>query len=154
MQSENDTVWSTAVELAGLWKLESARATLEATLKQTDSRRVRKYAAIDSLIAMGGEQTRKFFDEQIQNPQVSYPLKSALIKGQLKIQPQLAARRAVHLMRSIPKGQEPNALFSAFIANKGALQALTKELQNSKLPEDAALKGMQLAESAPRDRRL
>ncbi|MEC8656175.1 MAG: PVC-type heme-binding CxxCH protein [Verrucomicrobiota bacterium] len=149
MQSENDTVWSTAVELAGLWKLESARANLEVTLKQTDSRRVRKYAAINSLIAMGGEQTRKFFDEQIQNPQVSYPLKSALIKGQLKIQPQLAARRAVHLMRSIPKGQEPNALFSAFIANKGALQALTKELQNSKLPEDVALKGMQLAESAP-----
>ncbi|MEC7401228.1 MAG: hypothetical protein VX821_04470, partial [Verrucomicrobiota bacterium] len=149
MQSENDTVWSTAVELAGLWKLESARANLEVTLKQTDSRRVRKYAAINSLIAMGGEQTRKFFDEQIQNPQVSYSLKSALIKGQLKIQPQLAARRAVHLMRSIPKGQEPNALFSAFIANKGALQALTKELQNSKLPEDVALKGMQLAESAP-----
>ena len=149
MQSENDTVWSTAVELAGLWKLESARANLEATLKQTDSRRVRKYAAINSLIAMGGEQTRKFFDEQIQNPQVSYPLKSALIKGQLKIQPQLAARRAVHLMRSIPKGQEPNALFSAFIANKGALQALTKELQNSKLPEDVALKGMQLAERRP-----
>ena len=48
MQSENDTVWSTAVELAGLWKLESARANLEITLKQTDSRRVRKYAAINS----------------------------------------------------------------------------------------------------------
>ena len=72
-----------------------------------------------------------------------------MIKGQLRIQPQLAARRAVNLMGSIPKGQEPNALFSAFIANKGATQALTKELQNSNLPEDVALKGMQLAESSP-----
>ena len=40
-------------------------------------------------------------------------------------------------------------LFSAFISNKGATQALTKELENSELPEDVALKGMQLAESAP-----
>jgi putative heme-binding domain-containing protein len=149
LQSENDTVWSTAVELAGLWKLESARTNLEVILKQTDSKQVRKNASINSLIGMGGEKTRKFFDEQIQNPQVSYPLKTTLIKGQLKIQPILAARRAVNLMSSLPKGQEPNALFSAFIANKGATKALTKELQNSKLPEGVALKGMQLAESAP-----
>ena len=149
LKSENDTVWSTAVELAGLWKLESARANLETTLKQSESKQVKKNAAINSLIAMGGEKTRKFFDEQIQNPQLSYPFKVTLIKGQLRIQPQLAARRAVNLMASIPKGQEPNALFSAFIANKGATQALAKELQNSNLPEDVALKGMQLAESSP-----
>ena len=149
LKSENDTVWSTAVELAGLWKLESARTNLEATLKQSESKQVRKNAAINSLIAMGGEKTRKFFDEQIQNPQLSYAFKVTLIKGQMRIQPQLAARRAVNLIGSIPKGQEPNDLFSAFIANKGATQALTKELQNSNLPEDVALKGMQLAESSP-----
>ena len=149
LKSENDTVWSTAVELAGLWKLESARLDLETTLKQSESKQVKKNAAINSLIAMGGEKTRKFFDEQIQNPQLSYPFKVTLIKGQLRIQPQLAARRTVNLMSNIPKGQEPNALFSAFIANKGATQALTKELQNTNLPEDVALKGMQLAESSP-----
>ena len=44
----------------------------------------RKNAAINSLIAMGGEKTRKFFDEQIQNPKVSYPLKSILIKLDIK----------------------------------------------------------------------
>jgi putative heme-binding domain-containing protein len=149
LQSENDTVWSTAVELAGLWKLESARTNLEVILKQTDSKQVRKNAAINSLIGMGGEKTRKFFDEQIQNPKVSYPLKSLLIKGQMKIQPMLAARRAATLLRNLPEGQEPNDLIAAFISNKGATQALTKELQNGKLPEDVALKGMQLAESAP-----
>ena len=108
LQSENDTVWSTAVELAGLWKLESARTDLETILKQTDSKQVRKNAAINSLIAMGGEKTRKFFDEQIQNPKVSYPLKSILIKGQMKIQPILAARRAVNLISEPSEGQEPN----------------------------------------------
>ena len=55
LKSENDTVWSTAVELAGLWKLESARANLETTLKQSESKQVKKNAAINSLIAMGGE---------------------------------------------------------------------------------------------------
>jgi len=149
LQSENDTVWSTAVELAGLWKLDSSRTTLETILKKPDSKQVRKSAAINSLLAMGGEKTRKFFDEQIQNPQVSYPLKSRLIKGQMKIQPILAARRATTLLRNLPRGQEPNDLIAAFISNKGATQALTKELENTKLPEDVALKGMQLAESAP-----
>jgi hypothetical protein len=134
LQSKNDTVWSTAVELAGLWKLDSARPNLETILKQTDSKQVRKNAAINSLIAMGGEKTRKFFDERIQNPEVSYPLKSILIKGQMKIQPILAARRAVTLLRNLPEGKEPNDLIAAFIANKGATQALTKELQNGKLP--------------------
>ena len=149
LQSENDTVWSTAVELAGLWKLDSSRTTLETILKKPDSKQVRKSAVINSLLAMGGEKTRKFFDEQIQNPQVSYPLKSRLIKGQMKIQPILAARRATTLLRNLPRGQEPNDLIAAFISNKGATQALTKELENTKLPEDVALKGMQLAESAP-----
>ena len=149
LQSENDTVWSTAVELAGLWKLDSSRTTLETILKQTDSKQMRKSAVINSLLAMGGEKTRKLFDEQIQNPQVSYPLKSRLIKGQMKIQPILAARRATTLLRNLPRGQEPNDLIAAFISNKGATQALTQELENTKLPEDVALKGMQLAESAP-----
>ena len=149
LQSGNDTVWSTAVQLAGLWKLDSSRTTLETILKNPDSKQVRKNAAINSLLAMGGEKTRKFFDEQIQNPQISYPLKFRLIKGQMKIQPILAARRATTLLRNLPKGQGPNDLIAAFISNKRATQALTKELENNKLPEDVALKGMQLAESAP-----
>ena len=105
LQSGNDTVWSTAVQLAGLWKLDSSRTTLETILKNPDSKQVRKNAAINSLLAMGGEKTRKFFDEQIQNPQISYPLKFRLIKGQMKIQPILAARRATTLLRNLPKGQ-------------------------------------------------
>ena len=149
LQSENDTVWSTAVELAGLWKLDSARTSLETTLKQTETKQVRRKAAINALIAMGGEKTRKFLDQQIQNPQVSYSQKSTLIKGQIKIQPMLAARRATALLGNLPEGQEPNDLISAFISNKGATQALIKELKNSKLPEVVALKGMRLAESAP-----
>jgi putative heme-binding domain-containing protein len=52
-------------------------------------------------------------------------------------------------LRNLPEGKEPNDLIAAFISNKGATQALTKELENSELPEDVALKGMQLAESAP-----
>ena len=52
LQSENDTVWSTAVELAGLWKLDSSRTTLETILKQTDSKQMRKSAVINSLPAI------------------------------------------------------------------------------------------------------
>ena len=58
-----------------------------------------------------------------------------LIKGQMKIQPILAARRAVNLMRQPSEGTRCYTLFSAFIANKGATQALTKELQRINYPK-------------------
>lgn len=149
LESENDTVWSTATQLAGLWKLEVTRPRLEQVLKNKLSKPARKNAAIGSLIAMGGEKTRQFFDQQILNSENSYEQKINLIKGQLKFQPNLAAQRAIDLLQNVPNAIDSGLLFAAFIGNRGATQALTKELQNNKLPQAVALKGMQLAESAP-----
>ena len=149
LESENDTIWSTATQLAGLWKLEVARSSLEQVLKNRQSKQQRKNAAIDSLIAMGGEKTRRFFDQQIVDEQNTYEQKITLIKGQLKLQPNLAAKRAINLLQDMPNTQDSGIVFAAFIGNRGATQALTNELQGKKLSHDIALKGMQLAESAP-----
>ena len=149
LASENDTIWSTAVQLAGFWKLEVARPSLEKVLKNKQSKQVRKNAAIDSLINMGGEKTRQFFDQQILDEQNTYEQKITLIQGQLKLQPNLAAKRAIKLLQNLPNAQVSSRVFAAFIGNRGATQALTKELENIKLSEEVALKGMQLAESAP-----
>ena len=72
-----------------------------------------------------------------------------MIQGQLKLQPNLAAKRAIKLLQNLPNAQVSSRVFAAFIGNRGATQALTKELENIKLSEEVALKGMQLAESAP-----
>ena len=149
LESENDTIWSTATQLAGLWKLEVARPSLELVLKSKQSKQQRKNAAIDSLIAMGGEKTRQFFDQQIVDEQNTYEQKITLIKGQLKLQPNLAAKRAINLLQNIPNTQDSGSVFSAFIGNHGATQAFTNELQGKKLSQNVALKGMQLAESSP-----
>ena len=149
LESENDTIWSTATQLAGLWKLEVARPRLEQILKDKQSKQQRKNAAIDSLIAMGGEKTRQFFDQQIVDEQNTYEQKITLIKGQLKLQPNLAAKRAINLLQNIPNTQDSGSVFAAFIGNRGATQALTNELKGKKLSQNVALKGMQLAESSP-----
>ncbi|MBT7406102.1 MAG: sorbosone dehydrogenase [Opitutae bacterium] len=149
LESENDTIWSTATQLAGLWKLEVARPRLEQILKNKQSKQQRKNAAIDSLIAMGGEKTRQFFDQQIVDEQNTYEQKITLIKGQLKLQPNLAAKRAINLLQNIPNTQDSGSVFAAFIGNRGATQALTNELKGKKLSQNVALKGMQLAESSP-----
>jgi len=149
LESENDTIWSTATQLAGLWKLEVARPSLELVLKSKQSKQQRKNAAIDYLIAMGGEKTRQFFDQQIVDEQNTYEQKITLIKGQLKLQPNLAAKRAINLLQNIPNTQDSGSVFSAFIGNRGATQAFTNELQGKKLSQNVALKGMQLAESSP-----
>jgi len=149
LESENDTIWSTATQLAGLWKLEVARPSLELVLKSKQSKQQRKNAAIDSLIAMGGEKTRQFFDQQIVDEQNTYEQKITLIKGQLKLQPNLAAKRAINLLQNIPNTQDSGSVFAAFIGNRGATQAFTNELQGKKLSQNVALKGMQLAESSP-----
>ncbi len=52
-------------------------------------------------------------------------------------------------MQDLPNAQVSGRVFAAFIGNRGATQALSKELQTKKLSGEVALKGMQLAESAP-----
>jgi putative heme-binding domain-containing protein len=149
LQSENDTVFGVAANLAGLWKVESSRPAFEKILKDDSASAGRTKAALQSIISLGGEKTRVYLDQLFGNPKTPYGRKAMVVTGQLKAQPILAAKRAVKLLQGAPGGKDKFGIYAAFLGNRGATRALATEISQINLPETIALQGMQLAESSP-----
>jgi putative heme-binding domain-containing protein len=149
LQSENDTVFGVAANLAGLWKVESSRPAIEKILNDDSASRARTKAALESMISLGGEKTRVYLDQLFGNPKTPYRRKALVVTGQLKVQPILAAKRAVKLLQGAPGGKDRFGIYAAFLGNRGATRALATEISQINLPEPIALQGLQLAESSP-----
>jgi putative heme-binding domain-containing protein len=149
LKSENDTVFGVAANLAGLWKVESSRPAIEKILNDDSASSARTKAALESLISLGGEKTRAYLDQLFRDPKTSYRRKALVVTGQLKVQPILAAKRAVKLLQGAPGGKDRFGIYAAFLGNRGATRALATEISQIKLPESIALQGLQLAESSP-----
>ena len=149
LNSENDTVFGVAAQLAGLWKVESSRPALEKILNDDRASPLRSKAVLEALIALGGEKTNSYLNQLFGNPKTPYGRKAMVVTGQSKAQPILAARRAVKLLQEAPGGKDKFGIYAAFLGNRGATRALATEISQIKLPEPIALQGLQLAESSP-----
>jgi putative heme-binding domain-containing protein len=149
LQSENDTVFGVAANLAGLWKVESSRPAIEKILNDDSASAARTKAALESIISLGGEKTRIYLDQLFRDPKTSYGSKALVVTGQLRTQPILAARQAVKLLQGAPGGKDRFGIYAAFLGNRGATRALATEISQASLPEPIALQGLQLAESSP-----
>ena len=149
LQSENDTVFGVAAQLAGLWKVESSRPEMEKILNDESVPKARIKVALESLISLGGEKTTSYLNQLFGNPNTSYMRKAMVVTAQLKVQPILAARRAVKLLQGAPNGKDKFGIYKAFLGNQGATLALAAEISQVNLSEPIALQGLQLAESSP-----
>ncbi|MBT3567497.1 MAG: sorbosone dehydrogenase, partial [Opitutae bacterium] len=149
LQSENDTIFGVAAQLAGLWKVESSRPAIEKILNDDRAPTARTKAALQALISLGGEKTNSYLNQLFGNPKTPYERKAMVVTGQSKVQPILAARRAVKLLQGAPEGKDKFGIYAAFLGNRGATRALATEISQANLPEPIALQGLQLAESSP-----
>ena len=149
LQSENDTVFGVAAQLAGLWKVESSRPAMEKILNDESVPKARIKVALESLITLGGEKTSSYLNQLFGNPKTTYMRKAMVVTAQLKVQPILAARRAVKLLQGAPDGKDKFGIYSAFLGNQRATRALATEISQVNLSEPIALQGLQLAESSP-----
>ena len=147
--SENDTVFGVAAQLAGLWKVESSRPVMEKILNDESVPKARIKVALESLISLGGEKTSSYLNQLFGNPKTTYMRKAMVVTAQLKVQPILAARRAVKLLQGAPDGKDKFGIYTAFLGNRGATRALATEISQVDLSEPIALQGLQLAESSP-----
>jgi putative heme-binding domain-containing protein len=147
--SENDTVFGVAAQLAGLWKVESSRPVMEKILNDESVPKARIKVALESLISLGGERTSSYLNQFFGNPKTTYMRKAMVVTAQLKVQPILAARRAVKLLQGAPDGKDKFGIYTAFLSNQGATRALATEISQVNLSEPIALQGLQLAESSP-----
>ncbi|MBL9143756.1 MAG: hypothetical protein JNM99_08745 [Verrucomicrobiaceae bacterium] len=129
--------------LAGSWKVESARATLEALLTDSATIAPVKDGALRGLTALGGVKTRDLFDKLF-TTSTDLGMKSLCIDGLTSVGPQLAAKRAVEFLAAAKTAQEATAVLTAFLKNKQLPNQLAKELAGKKIPEAIAIEGVRL----------
>ena len=132
--------------LAGSWKVESARATLEALLTDPATIAPVKDGALRGLTALGGVKTRDLFDKLF-TTSTDLGMKSLCIDGLTTVGPQLAAKRAIEFLATAKSGKDGTAVLTAFLKNKQLPNVLAKELAGKQIPQAVAIEGVRLVSS-------
>lgn len=135
-----------ATFLAGYWKVESTRATLEGLLTNAATIPPIKDGALRGLTALGGAKTRDLFDKLFTSS-TDLGMKSLCIDGLTTVGPAIAAKRAVEFLAAARSGNEATAVLTAFLKNKQLPNVLAKELAGKTIPEAVAIEGVRLVSS-------
>ena len=150
-ETDNAGLFSTAATLAGLWQLQSVRPTLEKTFLEGEAQEAKARAALDGLLALGGQPTAAFLAKIANDTSASFKLRSLAVIGRTRQNPKLGAELALPVLKTAPDGKDPHGIFDAFLANKQgpvALATLLNAQERGSLPQEIALVGVQKAGSA------
>ncbi|HRJ07014.1 MAG TPA: HEAT repeat domain-containing protein [Prosthecobacter sp.] len=130
-----------ATLLAGAWKVENARATLEGILTAETTVPPVREGAMQGLSRLGGVKARDFFDQVFQ----SHPAhRSLAVQGLAATGPQLAAKRAVEFLASAKTMAEAAPILTTFLNSKQLPAILAKELAGKTIPEPIALEAVRM----------
>jgi putative heme-binding domain-containing protein len=130
-----------ATILAGAWKVESARETLQNILMNANTLPPVRDGAVQGLARLGGTKSRDFFDQVFQEKP---ELRSIAIQGLTDTGPQIAAKRAVEFLASSKTAQEAEPILTAFMKNKQLPGILAKELAGTTIPDFVAVEGIRM----------
>ena len=145
LKSDQIAEFSQAAQLAGLWKLKSARKQLIEIMKQS---KVKRQAAAEGLRLYGGAEIVSMF-EKLSRESDDESLRTLAVRELASLAPQKAAAAAVELLAR-DDGSDRYGLFSLFLKNTTASTALAKALEGKKLPSVTASLGMQRAGTSGR----
>lgn len=130
-----------AALLAGAWKVESARDSLQNIVLKEDTAAAVRAGAVQGLARLGGTKSRDFFDQLFQqNP----ALRALAVQGLTDVGPQLAAKRAVEFFAGAKTAQEADPVLGAFLKNKQLPNVLAKELGGKTIPDYVAVEGIRM----------
>ncbi len=132
-----------ATFLAGYWKIESARPTLEGIFTNAATIPPIRAGAMQGLTSLGGAKTRDLFDKLFRES-TDMTIKSLCIDGLTTVGPQLATKRAVEFLAAAKSADEAKAVLNAFLKNKQLPNQLAKELAGKTIPEAIAIEGIRM----------
>jgi putative heme-binding domain-containing protein len=130
-----------ATLLAGAWKIEPARATLETILMAADTQAAIRDGAVQGLAKLGGVKSRDFFDKVFRE---KAELRGLAVQGLTDTGPQMAAMRAVEFLATAKTTAEAAPILTAFLKNKQLPAVLAKELGGKKIPDFIAVEGIRM----------
>ncbi len=124
-----------AIHLAGVWKVDALSGSLSDLAG--GSHAVLRQAAVDALVAIGSESSRKALEKLTSAEQplaVRYRGAAALAV----LNPNQAAPLAAELLAQPPAGVDPAPLIDAFLNHQGGSDALAGALGSGELNEESA----------------
>jgi len=141
LESPRAEIVHRATILAGAWKVESARETLQTILLKPDTAAPVRDGAVQGLARLGGGKSKDFFNQIFQeHPE----LRSLAVQGLTDVGPQVAAQRAVELFAAAKNAQEATPVLTAFLKNKQLPNVLAKELEGKTIPDYVAVEGIRI----------
>jgi putative heme-binding domain-containing protein len=141
LSSERSDILQRATLLAGVWKIESARARLVALLENESTLKPIREGALQGLTKLGGTKSRDTFN-QLFNTQPALA-----IMGLVDVGPAMAANRAVEYFQTAPSAADAGPVLAAFLKNKQLPGVLAKALQGKSIPEPVAVEGIRAVSS-------
>jgi hypothetical protein len=132
-----------ATYLAGYWKVESARSSLEALLANASTIPPIREGAVRGLTAMGGTQSRDLLDKLFHDS-TDTGTKVLYLEGLSALGPVIAAKRGVEFLSTAKSADEARPVLAAFLANKQLPNALAKELEGKTIPAAVAIEGIRM----------
>jgi putative heme-binding domain-containing protein len=150
LTATDEPLCRTAIQLAGLWKVESLRGPLVQYARAAAGSDAIRAAAMDSLARLGGSDSRKELDT-LAGPEQSAKVRRQAISALAALDQAGAARRAADLLAALKDGDDPAELLAAFVNRRGGAAALAKALADRQVPADVARLGVRALGSAGRD---
>lgn len=136
-----DTSMPVALKLAGLWKIESLRASLEkwSLAKQDDA----SHEALQSIALLGSEKSSAFLIEHVKKS-TTHRRQASALQALAKMDVGQATPHVATFLASISNGDTAaDALFQDYLNRPDAMEQLAKALDGKKLSADFARKALQ-----------
>jgi putative heme-binding domain-containing protein len=139
LNSEDPALRAAAVRAIGAWKIESLRPRLLELAGGVDTPREARASALDGLIQLGGEESRKRVEELAEKGKTAR-IQSQALAALATIDPEGAARNFASWLGRLAPGDYPEAktVLARFLERKEGPDRLGEALATAKLPADLA----------------
>ncbi len=138
LMSEQDTALQVgAVRLASVWKLESFAPVFRQIATQSEGLKILQQAAIEGLVALGGDENLKALVELSNTPQ-PMAVRILAVSGLTQLDLTLASQQAAKAFVDATPEDQPQFLLNAFFDRQGGSDRLAEALQKVKLSIDIA----------------
>jgi putative heme-binding domain-containing protein len=152
LKADDEQVRTAAALVAGVWKLESARASLatwaNATPGDAQVSEAMWRAATEAISLYGGAESEAAL-AQLASPRRSFDQRHAAVVALARLNVQNAAALAAELLAEWPAGASPEGLVASLVGQKGGADALTQAVSQRSLSPDTAKLVLRAVQGAP-----
>jgi putative heme-binding domain-containing protein len=137
----DEAVHGVAARLVGLWKLAALRPRLAADAGAANTAGPVRRASCEGLALLGDGESRRDL-ERLSGAGHALAVRRLAVAALATVDVERAAKRACDLLASVPDGDDPADVLTAFLGRKAGARTLAGALAGRRLPADVAKLGL------------